>query len=241
MLTRLGLIVTQRCDLKCAHCLRGYPTQRQDFPLELLPHLLSEARPFGAKHVALTGGEPHLHPQFTEIVRTISQSGYTWHFVSNGQQTTPYLSLTESYRDSFTGVTLSIDGANAETHNAMRNSSHAFQRATAAAREYVGRGYKLRLSACLSRLNKDQAPDLLKLAVALGAEGVNFGGVIPTPWNTDLALDDAEKLALYEEIQELCQDSPIPIRNFTNLHSQGGVHFCNQLSLRKRRSAPQES
>ena len=58
-------------------------------------------------------------------------------------------------------------------------------------------------------------------------------GHLYTPWNTDLAINDTEKQALYEEIQELLQDSPIPIRHFTSLHSNGGVHFCKQLSLRE--------
>ena len=85
MLTRLALIVTTRCDYHCAHCARGLSDQRVDFPLELLPTLLEQARPFGARHVGFIGGEPHLHPQFAELVEMVSQAGYTWHFVSHGE------------------------------------------------------------------------------------------------------------------------------------------------------------
>ena len=40
MLKNLILFATTRCDLKCAHCLRGYPTRHDDLPLDLLPNLL---------------------------------------------------------------------------------------------------------------------------------------------------------------------------------------------------------
>jgi MoaA/NifB/PqqE/SkfB family radical SAM enzyme len=40
VLKNLTLFATTRCDLKCAHCLRGYPTRHDDLPLDLLPNLL---------------------------------------------------------------------------------------------------------------------------------------------------------------------------------------------------------
>ena len=95
----VALITTLRCDLACAHCLRGHPDERPDFPLDLLPRLLVEAKPFGVRHIALTGGEPRLHPQFEQIVAMVVGAGYTWSFVSNGMQTAPYEPLVERYRE----------------------------------------------------------------------------------------------------------------------------------------------
>ena len=97
MLDRIVLFTILRCDLNCIHCLRGHPVERPDFPLELLPRLLEEAQLFGARHVTFTGGEPHLHPQFIELASAIAEAGYTWNFVSNGQQTQPYLPVLERY------------------------------------------------------------------------------------------------------------------------------------------------
>jgi MoaA/NifB/PqqE/SkfB family radical SAM enzyme len=71
MLTNLALIVTTRCDYHCAHCLRDLSDEKVDFLLELLPKLLEQARPFGARHVGFTGGEPHLHPHFAELVEMV--------------------------------------------------------------------------------------------------------------------------------------------------------------------------
>ena len=84
MLTRLALIVTTRCDLHCAHCLRGLSDEKVDFPVDLLPRLFEESRPFGSRHVSFTGGETHLHPQLGRLVEMVVEAGYTWQFVIHG-------------------------------------------------------------------------------------------------------------------------------------------------------------
>jgi MoaA/NifB/PqqE/SkfB family radical SAM enzyme len=71
MLNSIAIITTLKCDLKCEHCLRGYPKVRPDFPMELLDKLLSEVMPLGVCHVGLTGGEPCLHPQFEQMVEKL--------------------------------------------------------------------------------------------------------------------------------------------------------------------------
>jgi len=44
MLEKLAILTATRCDLKSRHCLRGHNREISDFPLELLPPLLDEAR-----------------------------------------------------------------------------------------------------------------------------------------------------------------------------------------------------
>ena len=233
MLTDLVLITTMRCDLKCAHCLRGFPKERPDFPLELLDKLLVEAMPFGANHVALTGGEPHLHPDFEKMVEKIIAYGYTWHFVSHGQRTEPYLRVMEKNREKVSHISLSLDGATAETHDALRSRQGAFSKVTAAARQYRELGYKVRLSTSLNRKNRHEVQALLELAHDLGDAPINMAGTIPTPWNQDLVLNDAESLDLYEKIRALKEKTGQEVRTLSSLHTRGGVNFCGNLSLRE--------
>lgn len=231
MLTSIAIITTLRCDLKCEHCLRGFPKQRPDFPVEYLDKLLTESIPFGVKHVGLTGGEPHLHPNFAMMIEKIVAYGNTWHFISHGQRTEPYLPLMERYRDSFKYVTLSIDGANAKTHDDIRGRKGAFEKVTASARKYVSEGFHLRVSATLNRKNKDEAAGLLKLAEELGAMGITFGGTIPTDWNQSLVMNDEEALTLYEQITHMRGKTKLKIKITSSLYTRGGVNFCNNLNL----------
>lgn len=231
MLNQITIINTLRCDLKCQHCLRGFPKERPDFPMDLLDKLLTEALPFGAKHVALTGGEPHLHPQFETMVDKIVAYGYTWHFVSNGQRTEPYLRMMEKYKDKVSYVALSIDGATAKTHDQIRNRKGAFKKVVASAKEYVQRGYKVRISTSLNKKNKDEVEGILKLAEEIGAYKINLAGTTPTSWNAHLVLNDQESQELYLRILELRETSKPRLHITSSLYTGGGVDFCVSLHL----------
>ena len=133
MLNNLTLFATTRCGLKCAHCLRGYPTSHDDFPLDLLPNLLDEGRLFGAQHVGLTGGEPCLHPQFERLTDIILEADFKLSFISNRQDVKPYLAVFERYPGQVTSVALSLDDADPAGHDRNRGKPGAFEAVMASA------------------------------------------------------------------------------------------------------------
>ncbi len=232
MLRTIAIITTLRCDLKCAHCLRDYPKQRPDFPMQLLPRLLMEAKAFGTKHIALTGGEPHLHPQFDQIADMVVSAGYTWSFVSHGGRTAPYEALLNKFGESLTHMSLSIDGATAEVHDDIRRKAGAFQRVTSAARHYRALGFKVKMSTSLNKVNKHQLPEIIALARDLEVNHLMLGGTIPTPWNEDLQLTDAENDELYQAIAKFQSETrDLRITHFSSLHTRGGVNFCDILNM----------
>jgi MoaA/NifB/PqqE/SkfB family radical SAM enzyme len=231
MLNQIAIITTLRCDLKCQHCLRGFPKERPDFPIELLDKLLTEAMPFGARHIGLTGGEPHLHPEFETMVEKIVAYGYTWHFVSHGQRTEPYLPLMEKYRDTFHHVSISIDGAIASTHDKIRQRQGAFDHAIASVKQYVQAGYKVKIGMTLNQKNKTEMEAMLNLAGELGANSLGFAGTIPTAWNQHLFLSDEESLGLWQKANELRGQTGFDIQTVSALYTRGGVNFCNILNL----------
>jgi MoaA/NifB/PqqE/SkfB family radical SAM enzyme len=231
MLTKLAILTTRRCNLHCAHCLRGYPEERRDFPLELLPHLLEDARPFGVRHVALTGGEPGLHPRFAGFVDKIVAAGYTWNFVTNGLAVEPYLAPLERFKENLTHISLSLDGANHETHDAIRCRQGAFAALMQSIDHYKTMGVKLRFNATINRLNKGELQGMVKLAECLGVDSVFFGSAIPTPWNEKLVLTDQETLEVYKQLKEIGKKAAVLIRSFSSLHTRGGVNFCGNLNL----------
>jgi MoaA/NifB/PqqE/SkfB family radical SAM enzyme len=232
MLKYIVIITTWRCDLSCLHCLQGHPAERADFPIELLPKLLKEARQFGANKVSLTGGEPHLHPQFEAIVETSVRAGYSWSIVSNGQQTTAYNAAIAKYGEQFSGISLSLDGAAPATHDTLRNRPGAFERVLCAIQNYLDQGVAVSTKTCLTRLNMQELDQIVRLGVDLGVSAMTFAGVIPTPWNRPLLLSDSEKLGLLQRIDELKDQTPIPLNVASALYTFGGVNFCSVLNLR---------
>lgn len=62
----LLLEVTDRCNLACRHCYLG-ETQGKDLALEDLRTVLGQFDEMGGLRLVVTGGEPTLHPDFSEI------------------------------------------------------------------------------------------------------------------------------------------------------------------------------
>jgi len=231
MLTKIGLVTTLRCDLKCSHCLRDFPEERPDFPLELLPKLLSGSRKFGAGHIALTGGEPHLHPRFTELVEMIVDQGFSWHFVSNGQQVDPYIAVLDLYGKSISHISLSIDAATPEIHDNLRNRNGAFDHVINAVKIYQDAGYQVRVTSSINQSNKHELKEIIYLVKELGAVSLSIGGTIPTEWNQHLVLSEEESLKLAAIVETSRRELDFKVRTNSSLTTQGGVVFCKVLNM----------
>ena len=61
----LGLEITRKCNLKCAHCLRG-DAQHLSMKKEVIDKILDSSA--GIKEIFFTGGEPFLEPDLIEYV-----------------------------------------------------------------------------------------------------------------------------------------------------------------------------
>jgi molybdenum cofactor biosynthesis enzyme MoaA len=78
--------LTDRCNLNCSHCIRDPGGEPGDLPLDVFERVVHQAGRYGIRQVALTGGEPFLHPQIDRVLDAIVASGTTWHAVTNGSQ-----------------------------------------------------------------------------------------------------------------------------------------------------------
>ena len=230
-LSAIAILVTTRCDLLCRHCLHGYPTSHHDFPLDLLPGLLAEGRRYGVKQVGLTGGEPGMHPEFERLVGMIVEAGYTWSFTTNGQHPERYLPVIERYHDSLCRVGLSLDGADAVTHDTNRRKAGAFKSALAAAGKFTSRGVNTEFTVALNPTNHAQIGSILDLAAQTGVKGIKFGGTIPSAVNQNLLLNDRQSLEASQYISAVTSGSKMQIQQASALFTPGGVHFCKNLTM----------
>ena len=69
MMTNINLLITENCNLNCAYCSTGAPfAPKKNRSVELfckwLDVLQNNDIPF--ESIAITGGEPFLHPQITD-------------------------------------------------------------------------------------------------------------------------------------------------------------------------------
>ncbi len=180
-LTSLYLYVAGSCNLACRHCWIA-PTfdpngsNDQFVKLEYVEKAIREAKPLGLRSVKLTGGEPVLHPQFRELVALISEEELDIIIETNGTLVDDDLAEYMKQKGvSF--ISVSVDGATAEVHDALRGVWGSYQDALKGIRALVRVGYPVQLICTLHRGNVSQMAEVVELGESLGCGSVKFNHV----------------------------------------------------------------
>lgn len=178
-LMSLYLYVSGSCNLACRHCWISpnyMPGGKggQFIPIEYVKKAVQEALPLGLASVKLTGGEPTLHPQFRELLEFVSGAGLKIIVETNGTLIDPDLAqfIKDTCRNPF--ISVSLDGADALTHEALRLIPGSFERAVAGIKNLVALGVRPQLICTLYQGNYQQAVNVVDLAVELGCSSVKF-------------------------------------------------------------------
>ncbi len=175
--------LTDRCQLNCDHCLRDPSQKALDLDVELIARVAREAAAlFGVDHAGFTGGEPSLHPRFTDAIDAVVDAGYTWHLVTNGETFPRLLAAVEARPErlhTLTAINLSLDGATANTHDAIRGDG-SFERVLSAASICAARGIRFRIQTAINARNVSEIEAIGLLGAQLGAFAVAFQSTVPT-------------------------------------------------------------
>ena len=175
--------LTNACNLHCLHCIRNKADAPQFLPLALAGKILAEARALGFRTVSLTGGEAALYPHLEEFLALVAEQGFTLKLVSNGhrfrENLLPSLSA-PNIREKLEVVCLSLDGAEPQSHDALRGPG-SFREVVEAAALCQLKGLHLSFKSVITNFNKDHLMDLALLATTLGARDQSFIYPYPTP------------------------------------------------------------
>jgi len=132
-LNQIYFYLTEGCNLACRHCWIAPKYQAGEhtypsLPLDLFRSIIEQAKPLGLSGVKLTGGEPLLHPHIHEILEMIHSEELRLTVETNGVLCTPELAeKMAECKGHF--ISVSIDGADAETHEWVRGVPGCFQAA----------------------------------------------------------------------------------------------------------------
>jgi MoaA/NifB/PqqE/SkfB family radical SAM enzyme len=197
---RIGIELNNVCNLDCGHCFRNIYRGDGDrselfFPLELLDRILGEAQPLGYHHVALTGGEPPLHPRFGEALEIIARRGFTYHFLTNARNFSKTLAELSAplRRAKLAGISFSLDGATEETHDRIRGKG-SFREVVTAIAACQAMGIEASIITTVNKANCHEIDQLALLGAHLKVKRQVFGHQMPTAHNLgeDLLLPVSE-------------------------------------------------
>lgn len=174
--------MTQACDLACVHCRACAQPKRS--PLELSTEegkqLIDEIAEMGVPVFVLTGGDPIKRPDLFELIEHANEVGVR---VSLTPSATPLLTREIVHRLKQSGLArlaVSLDGSNAQVHDAFRGMSGSFER-TMAAIEWANEvGLPVQINTTFSRRNIE---DFEKIAALIEKKSITLWSVfflVPT-------------------------------------------------------------
>jgi SynChlorMet cassette radical SAM/SPASM protein ScmF len=129
--------------------------------------------------VKLTGGEPLMHPRIGEILEILQHEKLRFNVETNGVLCTPELAQ-DLVRSGIYHISVSLDGADADTHEWVRGVKGCFDAAVEGIKNLVAAGIRPQVIMTLMRRNVEQIEAVVRLSEALGASSVKFNIVQPT-------------------------------------------------------------
>jgi MoaA/NifB/PqqE/SkfB family radical SAM enzyme len=157
------LVIIRRCNLSCTYCSE-YDKVSDPIPREILQERLFKLRALGTFGISLTGGEPTLHPDLPDLIRTCRQLGFfRTGMISNGFLLRP--ELIEALNDAgLQEMQISIDGvqANDTTQKVLDNLKKRLRWL----REYAR--FQVVVSGVLGACPPQEAEEVLAFATEMG-------------------------------------------------------------------------
>ena len=165
--------ITRACDLACRHCRAEASPQADRGELSAVEgqHLLDQLAGFGEPrpHVILTGGDPLKRRDLWDLIAYARMLGMG---VAVSPSATPLLTPGVIFRLKWAGVeaiSLSLDAATAERHDALRGVPGCFARTLEAGRAAAETGLPVQVNTLVSEETLADLPEVYRLASELSA------------------------------------------------------------------------
>jgi len=193
--------VTKGCNLRCMHC-RATATELSsptDLPtrtaLGIIDQIVAAANPI----LVLSGGEPLYRSDIFQLARYATDRGLRVALATNGTLVTK--DVARMIVDAgVRRVSISLDGADAITHDSFRGIPGAFEAAVHGLRNLKALGMSVQINMTIARHNAHQLPDVLQLARNLGADALHTFLLVPVGCGVDIAAEQMVAPEAYERM-----------------------------------------
>jgi AdoMet-dependent heme synthase len=193
--------VTKGCNLRCIHC-RATATELfspTDLPSIKALNLIEQISQFCSPILVLSGGEPLYRPDIFELASYATQRGLRVALATNGTLVSEKVACA-IVASGVRRVSISLDGADAATHDAFRGIPGAFDAALRGFHNLRQLGMSLQVNMTIARHNAHQLPAVLKLAIELGADALHTFLLVPVGCGVNIADEQMVPADEYERI-----------------------------------------
>jgi len=151
----------------------------------------------GARLIIFDGGEPLMRPDIFDLASFAIEKGLTVALATNGT----LISEEMAQKIKAVGidrVSISVDGASAETHDNFRKIDGAFEQALRGIAHLREHDAPFQINVTVAKHNVDELPDLYDLAVKIGAVALHLFMLVPVGCGVEIA----DEIMLSPERQE---------------------------------------
>jgi radical SAM protein with 4Fe4S-binding SPASM domain len=209
--------ITQKCNLKCQHCYSNSVGQAapDELSTEEAFRLMDDLSKWGIGLLIIDGGEPLCREDTLDIVKYASSKGIRTTVGSNG--TLIDEGMARNMLDAgIMAVAISVDGADAQTHDSFRGVSGAFEQTLKGVEACRNTRLPFQFNTVVRKETLSQLEDMLHLAVDCGSNAAEFFDLIAAGRAKQecreqvLSLD--ERKQSMEWLAQSQEDCPIVIR-----------------------------
>jgi radical SAM protein with 4Fe4S-binding SPASM domain len=180
--------VTKGCNLRCVHC-RATATELsspKDLSTPRALDIIAQIADFCSPILVLSGGEPLYRPDIFQLARFATEKGIRVALATNGTLVTKEVAR-KIVDSGVRRVSISLDGADAETHDTFRGIPGAFEAAIYGLRNLKELGMSVQINTTIARHNASQLPAVLDLSREIGADALHTFLLVPVGCGVDIA------------------------------------------------------
>jgi len=163
--------ITNACNLRCRHCyVAAGEKLEKELDTEEALELVDELDRIGVTDITISGGEPFLRSDLWQVIKEINSRQIPFNLYTNAT-----LLDEEKIRNlvkyDVKGISLSLNGATAKTHNFVQNAE-TFEKVLLAIRKLHDYGVAVQALFTLMRVNVNEFDALIDLARKLNIASI---------------------------------------------------------------------
>ena len=172
-INELWFHLTNQCNLSCSHCLFASSPRASDqlTAQQVLP-IAQDASESGCRLFVLTGGEPFVHPEISDIIHGLLEIKNSHVVILTNGVDLPEFLFSGSYDMERLHLQLSIDGMQGR-HDRSRGKG-TFQAMTDTLDRLGKHKIPYTLSMCVAKANVQDMPSVVDFSASVGAGNVHF-------------------------------------------------------------------
>lgn len=220
---------TIRCNLTCAHCRRveSEETAASDITTSQAKDLIVQLSQLGQKQpmmpvLVFSGGEPLCRADLFDLISYAKSLGLIPALATNGT----LIDSTTAWRIQDSGVmrvSVSLDGADSQTHNRLRRLEGSFEKALEGIRNLHEKNVPFQINLTLTKHNAHQLQEVYELAKSLGAEALHIFMLVPV--GCGLSLADTDMLSPDEYEQKMIEIYALEKKGLLQVKVTCGPHY----------------